>query len=115
VRAGIQSTYHRFQPSARVVQDSSVDQFRSEVENIDVVETGLYAEDTYRPFPRLRLNAGLRLTMLAAKDKSYFRPEPRLSMSYNLREDLVLKASYASMNQYVHLLSNTGIGLPTDL
>jgi hypothetical protein len=115
IRAGIQSTYHRFRPSAIVVQDASVDQFRSEVENIDVVETGIYAEDTYRPFPRLRLNAGLRLTHLAAQNKSYFRPEPRLSVSYNLRENLALKASYASMNQYVHLLSNTGIGLPTDL
>jgi hypothetical protein len=115
VRAGIQSTYHRFRPSALVVEDASVDQFRSEVEHIDVVETGLYAEDTYRPFPRLRLNGGLRLTLLAARNKSYFRPEPRLSASYNLREDLALKASYASMNQYVHLLSNTGIGLPTDL
>ncbi|MGV3502946.1 MAG: TonB-dependent receptor [Adhaeribacter sp.] len=115
IRAGIQSTYHRFRPSALVVKDASVDQFRSEINNIDVVETGLYAEDTWRPWQRLRLNAGLRLTLLAAEKKTYFRPEPRLSASLNLRDDLALKASYASMNQYVHLLSNTGIGLPTDL
>ncbi|HEY6162385.1 MAG TPA: TonB-dependent receptor, partial [Bacteroidia bacterium] len=32
-----------------------------------------------------------------------------------LKEDLSIKAAYTIMNQYVHLLSNTGIGLPTDL
>ena len=36
-------------------------------------------------------------------------------MAYVIRPDLSIKASYALMNQYVHLLNNTGIGLPTDL
>jgi len=115
IRAGILSTYHRFKPSALVVQDTDIDQYRSEVEHIDVLETGVYAEDTYKPFSRMRLNGGMRLSYFAAEKKNYFRPEPRLAASYNLSEDLALKASYASMNQYVHLLSNTGIGLPTDL
>lgn len=115
VRVGILSTYHRFKPSALVVKDTEIDKITRKIENIDVVETGIYAEDTYKPFPQLRLNAGMRLSYFAAKNKSYLRPEPRLAVSYNLREDLALKASYASMNQYVHLLSNTGIGLPTDL
>ena len=62
-----------------------------------------------------RVNAGFRLSYFIAEKKSYLRPEPRLSASYNLRPDLAVKASYADMNQYVHMLSNTGIGLPTDL
>jgi hypothetical protein len=49
------------------------------------------------------------------KGQSYLNPEPRLSAAYKLRDDLALKASFATMNQYIHLLSNTGIGLPTDL
>lgn len=36
-------------------------------------------------------------------------------MRYLIKSDLSLKASYATMNQYLHLLSNSGIGLPTDL
>jgi hypothetical protein len=32
-----------------------------------------------------------------------------------IKSDLSAKASYAVMNQYVHLLTNTGLGLPTDL
>jgi len=42
-------------------------------------------------------------------------PEPRLSVGYNIRKDLSLKASYSMMNQYMLLLSSSTIGLPTDL
>jgi len=41
--------------------------------------------------------------------------EPRFSGRYMIKPSLSFKASYAMMNQYIHLLSNTGIGLPTDL
>ena len=115
VRAGIQSIYHRFTPSAVVLKNTDINQLSLNVDNIDVVESGVYAEDTWRPTDRLRVNGGLRLSSFQQKAVSYFRPEPRLSAAYNLRPDLSVKASYALMNQYVHLLSNTGIGLPTDL
>ncbi|MBD0260079.1 MAG: TonB-dependent receptor, partial [Cytophagales bacterium] len=112
---GFSSTYHQFTPSAIVLKDSQVNQFSREVKAIDVAESGVYAEDTWRPLDRLRLNAGLRLSHYATQGRQYLRPEPRLAASYTLAEDLSAKASYAQMNQYVHLLSNTGIGLPTDL
>ncbi len=115
IRAGLQSTYHRFRPSALVVKDADIEQNVSEIENIDVVETGIYAEDTWHPVPKLRINGGFRLTHFVAKNKTYLRPEPRLSGSYQIYPNLAVKASYARMNQFVHLLSNTGIGLPTDL
>jgi hypothetical protein len=115
VKFGLSSTYHRFTPSAIVVKDSQINEFTREVQAIDVAESGLYAEDTWRPLDRLRLNAGFRLSHYATEGRQYLRPEPRLAVSYTLMEDLSAKASYAQMNQYVHLLSNTGIGLPTDL
>jgi hypothetical protein len=115
VKFGFSSTYHRFTPSAIVLKDSQINQFSREVKAIDVAESGLYAEDTWRPFDRLRLNAGFRLSHYLTQGRQYLRPEPRLAASYTLAEDLSAKASYAQMNQYVHLLSNTGIGLPTDL
>ncbi|MBC5992562.1 TonB-dependent receptor [Pontibacter cellulosilyticus] len=115
IRAGLLSTYHRFSPSAIVVKDTDIDKFESKVDNIDVVESAVYIEDTYRPFVNLRLNGGLRLSHFYTKNKQYIRPEPRLSAAYNIKEDLAVKASFSQMNQYVHLLTNTGIGLPTDL
>lgn len=98
-----------------MLKNANINQFNLNVENIDVVESGIYAEDTWRPSERWRINGGLRLSYFQQKAVGYVRPEPRLSAAYTLRPDLSVKASYALMNQYVHLLSNTGIGLPTDL
>ncbi|GAB3708906.1 TonB-dependent receptor [Spirosoma flavus] len=115
VRAGIQSTYHRFTPSAVVLQNAGINQSINNVSNIDVLESGIYAEDTWRPSSKLRVNGGLRLSYFQGTGVGYIRPEPRLSAAFTIKPDLSVKASYALMNQYVHLLSNTGIGLPTDL
>jgi hypothetical protein len=115
IKAGFVATAHRFTPSAIVVRDTDINQFERTANPVDGVEMGLYAEDTYHPIPALRVNAGLRLSQFAADGKFYWRPEPRLGVSYTLPRDWALKASYATMNQYIHLLSNSGIGLPTDL
>ena len=115
IRMGVQSTYHRFTPSALVVRDTQADRFETGVDNIDVLESGLYAEDTWRPNRKWRVNGGVRLSSFIHQNVTYLRPEPRLSAAYTLQPGLSVKASYALMNQYIHLLSNTGIGLPTDL
>jgi hypothetical protein len=66
-------------------------------------------------FPRFKVNAGIRMSNFNYKGKSYFGLEPRLLMSYMINDMFSVKASYAEMNQYIHLLTSTGIGLPTDL
>ncbi|MGA0557789.1 TonB-dependent receptor [Larkinella sp. VNQ87] len=115
LRLGIQATMHRFTPSAVVLKNTDINQFKQEIDAIDVVESGLYAEDTWKPTDRWRINGGFRLSHFQHKAVNYIRPEPRLSAAFVLKPSLSLKGSYALMNQYVHLLSNTGIGLPTDL
>ncbi|GAB3913219.1 TonB-dependent receptor [Larkinella knui] len=137
-RFGFQSTQHRFTPGA-VVTTGDPDPTAPRL-FIDVLESGLYAEDTWKPAPRWHLNAGFRLSHYAmiqtgtlpiggkpagnpeagpqrprGRPVQYLRPEPRLSMAYQIDSSTALKASYALMNQYTHLLSNTGAGLPADL
>ena len=45
---------------------------------------------------------------------SYNGFEPRVSVKYQLNEFSSLKTSYARSNQYLHLLSNSSSGSPTD-
>jgi len=45
---------------------------------------------------------------------SYNGFEPRLSAKYQLGESSSLKVSYARSNQYLHLMSNSSSGSPTD-
>ncbi len=47
--------------------------------------------------------------------KSYFVPEPRVSLSYVYSKSASFKAGYARNAQYIHLISNTTTSSPTDL
>ncbi len=47
--------------------------------------------------------------------KKYHGPEFRLAMRYSLSDRSALKASYNSLRQYLHLLSNTAAISPTDI
>jgi len=115
IKAGLQSTYHRFTPSAIVVKSSYVPDNINKSRGIDTYESGLYIEDDWTVTSKLKGNFGVRLSHFHNEGKDYLRPEPRVALRYLLKDDLAIKGSYAMMNQYLHLLSNTGLGLPTDL
>ncbi|MEN8192702.1 MAG: TonB-dependent receptor plug domain-containing protein [Bacteroidota bacterium] len=78
------------------------------------IEANLYIEDDYKLTDNLKANIGIHSSLFSVKDKFFYSIEPRISMRY-LIEGWALKTSYAFMTQYIHLLSNSGIGLPTDL
>ena len=115
VRFGLQTTYHNFTPSAIVLKDDFYSEYIQEIKAIHVLESGVYVEDEINIGNRIILHPGFRLSHFMHDDKHYFGPEPRFSAMFSIFDDLAWKGSYASMNQYVHLLSPTGIGLPTDL
>ncbi len=115
LRAGVQSTNHLFTPSAIVEKDSQALYEYKNKKEYNSLETGLYVENNFNFSGKLQLNAGLRLSHFLADKKNYFAPEPRLSANYLISEGISAKIAYAEMNQYIHLLSSTGIGLPTDL
>lgn len=116
IRAGINSIYHVFVPGAFVLKNDFFEDDISMSKKEEGVETSIYIEDEIKTLNnKLRLNPGVRLTSFFVKDQHYISPEPRFSSSYLIKPDFALKASFASMSQFLHLLSNTGIGLPTDL
>jgi hypothetical protein len=116
VRFGAQATFHKFVPSALAIEGSFIENpIERSVTPVKTLEAGAYIEDTWQAMDALKINAGVRLSTFQTESKTYLRPEPRFSAALRLARDFSFKASYARMNQYVHLLSNTGLGLPTDL
>jgi hypothetical protein len=117
IRFGGQLIRHAFRPGA-VVQNSQTDNLAtasaSGTRTLGT-ESALYAEDDYLLSPRLKVNAGLRLSSFYVDNKLYPSLEPRLAARYMLTSEWALKGSYARTTQYIHLLTNSGIGLPTDL
>ncbi len=116
IQFGMASTYHIFMPRAIVVKSNDFDgENIDNKQTISSLESGIYIEDHYKPFNRLQIMAGLRYSLYAISGKYYNTIEPRFSSSFKISSTGAIKASYALTSQYIHLLSNTGIGLPTDL
>jgi len=78
-------------------------------------EIWAYIEDEIKIGDRLVMNIGFHTSGFAVENSFYYSFQPRVSTSYLISEKTAIKASYAEMTQYLHLLSNTSIGLPTDL
>lgn len=64
---------------------------------------------------KLQVNTGIAITGFAQKNQFFGGLEPRISWRYKWSEVLSLKANYTRMYQYLHLASNSGASLPTDL
>lgn len=119
LRFGGSYTYHIFNPGASQFMEEydgyqldSIQEFSKPVFANDFY---VYAEDDYQLSERWRANYGLHYAGYFLKGTFYHSLQPRLSMRYLLSDAWSVKGSYAYMNQFIHLLSNTGIGLPTDL
>ncbi|MCB2379927.1 TonB-dependent receptor [Hymenobacter sp. BT635] len=114
IRFGGQYILHSFRPGALQVRGEGMDDIASGVQTL-ASEASLYAEDDFRVTDRLKVNGGVRLNSFLVDNKLYPSLEPRLAARFLLTENWALKASYARTTQYIHLLTNSGIGLPTDL
>lgn len=115
VKFGMLATHHTFTPDALVVKDEIFEESIDRKTEYKSIETGTYIQDEWKISNRLKTLTGLRLSTFTSEGKTYVNPEPRIALSYNVKSDLAVKASFATMNQYVHLLSTSGVGLPTDL
>ncbi len=115
IRTGIFAQNHRFITSALVLKDTELNQDDIQKEALKAQEAAFYVEDEWQPSSRFSINAGLRFPVFLVQGKSYKAIEPRLSIAYFLNQNWTLKASFAQTNQYIHLLSNSGQGMPTDL
>ena len=122
MKFGVSYTYHNFSPqvtslnmfgndpSESLALDTTISDGR-----LNAHEATLYFEDTYQPVSWFKMNLGLHGSIYGVNGKVYPSIEPRIGLRALITNDLAIKASYAYMSQYIHLLSNSSVSLPTDL
>ena len=122
VKFGAQYIHHLFTPetrSLREVYNYDEEGFKYDTvigqSRVSANEMTLYAEDDWQINDKFKVNLGLNLTGFAVQGKFYPNLQPRLSGRWLINDRLSAKAGYAYMTQYLHLLSNSNISLPTDL
>lgn len=123
IKFGSEYTYHSFFPrtSTGIIEETADGETRSEKINLGKDrnyyghELTFYAEDDMSITDRLTFNPGLNASFFYTDGRPYLELQPRLSAKYSFDKGVTLKAGYARMAQYVHLLSSTQISLPMDL
>ena len=118
MRMGLAYTHHTFRPEVMSMSEKKdKDDNTQQIGQPDILahETQIYVEDDMTLSDLAKLNVGLNYSTFTVNGKFYHNLEPRLSSRLLITDHLSLKAGYAYMTQYVHLLSNSNISLPTDL
>ena len=120
-RLGIDFTQHHYLPTAQIGNFStrnSEQQHDTTFVNRQQVyaqELAIYAEDEWEINRHFRVQVGLHYSGFAVQQRYYQALEPRCNVYYALGDWAALKLSYSYMQQYIHLLTNYGIGFPVDI
>ncbi|MBQ4376256.1 MAG: TonB-dependent receptor [Bacteroidales bacterium] len=125
IQFGINATRHIFTPT---VMSASIDYFdQIQMNSALQMDTSIsegtvfanefvaYAEDDWTISEALKVNYGFNVSGFRVQQSFYPSLQPRLSARWIFADGFSLKAGYAYMKQYLHLLSTTSISLPTDL
>jgi hypothetical protein len=140
VKFGALYTYHKFTPSVLSGNQDTVEFKPNNPQTKFAHEAGLYIQDDWEISDKLKINAGLRYSLfqqvgphkiyttdadLNRTDsivfgkgepvKTYGGLEPRLTARYALNDETSIKGSVTRNMQYIHLVSNAGTTLPTDI
>lgn len=119
LRYGGNVTLRQFNPGATTLQFQDSDfpgidtTFGSS--ELESVERFLYIEDEVQLSDRVKANFGVHATALQVNGTYFPSLQPRAALNWKLKDGSALKFSYAQMQQFVHLLTNEGLSLPTDL
>ena len=128
IRFGVNYIYHSFYPGAINLFERNVDIDSLQNQTTTILDTSfvfserlynndsfLFIEDDIKVNDRLKINAGIHLAYFNTNGTAYTDVQPRISSRYIINKDWSVKASYAQMQQHIHLLSNTSVGLPIDI
>ena len=115
IKTGVNLTQHRFNPGVLALNSSFDNDTTLGATNRDALEYFAYLEDDYKISERLKVNAGIHFSGFHVDGETYTSIQPRIAGRYMISPGFSAKASFVKMAQFIHLLTNSGIGLPTDL
>ncbi|MBN2609965.1 MAG: carboxypeptidase-like regulatory domain-containing protein [Bacteroidales bacterium] len=137
LKYGLNSTYHIFNPGELTFADNQSNEII--LDKTKALESAIYISNNQDITDKIRAEYGFRLSLYNqfgegwdnkydSKNiktdsifyaegevmQSYWNFEPRISLNFRLSKSSSVKASYNRMAQYLHLLSNSTSGQPTD-
>lgn len=113
---GVNGIRYDMQPGKMQPYNESSLVIERQLEKENAIEAALFAGDEWKASDRLILEYGARLSgyKMNKDSKLSVFPEIRLSGKYSFADNFSVKAGFNTMNQYIHLLSNTTAISPMD-
>lgn len=78
-------------------------------------ELNLFAQNTYTPNDKFTLSVGAYLALFSVRSKVWASLEPRIHTEYFFNKKLSTATSLTRMSQFLHQVSGSNFGLPSDL
>ena len=117
IKFGVGATHHTYTPGALTLElEDSEFQLDTLLGHRPAysMEYDIYVEDEMK-FGALKANLGLHASAFKVDDAFYTSLQPRINLRYLLSNDIALKGSFATMSQYLNLLTSEALALPSDL
>ncbi len=116
---GAGSVLHFFDPGSSVYS-SNIDGVQLEkdlIKNIKLraLESYIYTDNVFSITNNFALDLGLRWSTYFVEGEFFNSFEPRLSSTIFINDVYSLSVSYNRMQQYLHIISSSGQGIPSDL
>ncbi len=119
VEFGSSYALHKFTPGAIQSIYTVNEQTSASSSNLSLPiaskEASFYVSDQWKLSSRWQVNAGFHYALYDVENTVYQSLQPRMALKFKVKSNWDIYASYSKMTQFLHLLSNTGFGLPTDL
>jgi hypothetical protein len=112
---GAKSNFHIFTPGRIESQGISNKDTIVNNKKINALENTVFIENHIKISKKILVNLGLNGTSFLLQDTNFFSFEPRFSFNYNFAKNFTVQGGYSRMKQFMHYLSNSGAGLPSDL
>ena len=117
-KLGLHSIYHTFSPKiSTFIKKSETNSQDLSFSNdiLNAYENDAYIEYDIDIFTWLSINSGLRYTSYVVEKTNFQNISPRVLLNFKLSEKQSIKTSLVNMQQNLHLLINSGTGIPSDI
>ncbi|MEN8122733.1 MAG: TonB-dependent receptor [Bacteroidota bacterium] len=114
IKFGFKYSSLEFAPNIQYIRHENVDETPEQPSPNKSDQAALYFENAFNT-GKFDLNLGARLSAYNANKKNYFYLQPRASVKYNHNNFFNVSITYTKMVQFLHLLTSSSMGMPTDL
>lgn len=114
VKFGLTAISHQYKPNVFAISGTTINDSTYNTSEINSMEYSAYVEDDIKLGSKISANLGVHASAFVVDDTTFTSIQPRVSLRIAIGRNNSIKASYSEMTQYMHLLVNPGIGVPTD-